>query len=98
MDIIKKIETMRKSRGLSKYKLATEAGLTQSTYDTMVKRNTPPKIETLQCICNAFGITLAQFFAQDEKAEVLTQEERLFLSYFRNRSPSKRQAVLELIK
>ena len=86
------------SRGLSKYKLTTEAGLTQSTYDTMVKRNTPPKIETLQCICNAFGITLAQFFVQDEKAEVLTQEERLFLSYFRNLSPSKRQAVLELIK
>lgn len=98
MDIIKKIESMRKSRGLSKYKLATEAGLTQSTYDTMVKRNTPPKIETLQCICNAFGITLAQFFAQDEKAEVLTQEERLFLSHFRSLSPSKRQAVLELIK
>lgn len=98
MDIIKKIETMREARGWSKYYLANEAGLTQSTYDTMVKRNTPPKIETLQCICNAFGITLAQFFAQDEKAEVLTQEERLFLSYFRNLSPSKRQAVLELIK
>lgn len=97
MDIIKKIESMRKSRGLSKYKLATEAGLTQSTYDTMVKRNTPPKIETLQCICNAFGITLAQFFAQDEKAEVLTEEERLLLSRFRKLPLSKRQAILDLI-
>ena len=97
MDIIKTIETMRMSRGWSKYRLATEAGLTQSTYETMIKRGTPPKIETLQCICGAFGITLSQLFAQDEKTEVLTEEERLLLSRFRKLSLAKRQAILDLI-
>ena len=57
MDITKKIENLRFQRGWSMYELAQEAGITQSTLTSMIKRGNPPKIETLTAICEAYGIT-----------------------------------------
>ena len=65
MDILKKIDEMRKKRGWSYYMLAQEAGLTQSTVLNMFSRGTQPSIKTLTAICFAFGITLSEFFAED---------------------------------
>ena len=75
MDIIAKIEKLKSDRGWTDYELAQQAIVTQSTIASMKARNSPPKLETLQAICNAFGITLAQFFLEDEKIEVLSEQE-----------------------
>ena len=98
MDINKKIEKLRFKRGWSMYELAQEAGITQSTLTSMMKRGNPPKIDTLECICEAFGITLAQFFMEDEQVEVLSKEEKELISLFRNFSEDKRQALIDLLK
>ena len=66
MDILEKIDNLRKERGWSVYKLAEEATLTQSTLANLFNRRSLPSIPTLELICEAFGITLAEFFA-DEK-------------------------------
>ena len=50
----------------------------------------------LQRICEAFGITLAQFFLEDEKIEVLSDKEKQLLSSFRKLSPEKQKALIEL--
>ena len=50
----------------------------------------------LQRICEAFGITLAQFFLEDEKIEVLSDKEKQILSLFRKLSPEKQKALIEL--
>ena len=50
--------------------------VTQSTIASMKARNSPPKVDILQAICNAFGITLAQFFLEDEQIEVLSEQEK----------------------
>lgn len=65
MDIFEKIDKMRRDRGWSINNLAMEAMLTQSTVNNLYHRNTEPKISTLRSICNAFGVTLAEFFADD---------------------------------
>jgi transcriptional regulator with XRE-family HTH domain len=62
MSILEKIDELRKERGWSINYLAMEAMLTQSTLNNLYNRNTEPKISTLRAICNAFHITLAQFF------------------------------------
>ena len=98
MDINKKIENMRFQRGWSMYELAQEAGITQSTLTSMIKRGNPPKIDTLECICEAFGITLAQFFMEDEKLEFLSKNEKELVSLFRNMSEVKQQALIDLLK
>jgi transcriptional regulator with XRE-family HTH domain len=56
------------------------------------------KIETLQALCEAFGITLSQFFLEDEQTEILSQKEKELISSFRALSPEKQQALLNFIK
>ena len=98
MDINKKIENMRFQRGWSMYELAQEAGITQSTLTSMIKRGNPPKIDTLESICEAFGITLAQFFMEDEHLEALSKNEKELISLFRKFSDTKQQALIDLLK
>lgn len=97
MDINKKIEKLRFQRGWSMYELAQEAGITQSTLTSMIKRGNPPKIDTLSCICEAFGITLAQFFMEDEKLEILSKQEKELIARFRNLPSVKQQALIDLL-
>lgn len=65
-DILRKIDDMRLERGWSVNYLAMEAMLTQSTLNNLYVRETEPKISTLRAICSAFGITLAEFFAEEQ--------------------------------
>lgn len=64
MDIIARIEELRKARGWSINYLAMEAMITQSTLNNIFSRGSEPKVSTLRAICDAFGITLSEFFAE----------------------------------
>lgn len=68
MLILEKIDALRRERGWSVNNLAMEAMLTQSTLNNLYMRKAEPKISTLRAICGAFGITLAEFFAEDAEA------------------------------
>ena len=98
MNVIERIHQLRKERGWSVNNLAMEAGLTQSTLSSMLGRNSPPKIETLISLCNAFGITLAQFFSDKEDMEIVTKEEKELITLYRRLPNDKKQALIELIK
>lgn len=97
MDINKKIMELCNKRDWSTYDLAKEAILTHSTLSSMLQRGTPPKIDTLQRICDAFGMTLAQFFLDDEQIEILSSKEKELVTLFRRLTDKKQQALLDLI-
>ena len=97
MDINKKIMALCNERDWSTYDLAREAILTHSTLSSMFQRGAPPKIETLQRICEAFGITLSQFFLENEQLEVLSSEEKDLVALFRKLPRDKQIALLELL-
>ena len=97
MDINKKIMDMCFQRGWTLYTLSLEAGITQSTLQSMMNRGNAPKIETLQAICEAFGITLSQFFLENEQAEILSANEVALIASFRRLTPEKQQALLKFI-
>ena len=98
MDILSKIRKLQGDRDWSDYKLAQEAQISINTLTSLFQRNNPPKLETLQCICSAFGLTLAQFFLEDEKIEVLSNLEKEMLQVFRKLSTSQQQALITLFK
>lgn len=98
MDILGKIDEMRKARGWSMYMLALEAGITQSTLLNMYSRKTQPSIKTLTAICQAFGITLSEFFADGkEHAEGIAQNDEL-LRRIRTLGSEERDALLVIVK
>ena len=49
-------------------------------------------------LCNAFGITLSQFFLEEEEMEIITKQEKELIALYRNLSSDKKIAILELLK
>lgn len=92
MDVIDKIDKLRRERGWSVNNLALEAMLTQSTVNNLFNRRNEPKLNTLRAICDAFGITLAEFFAEE-----MSEEDEL--NYLvRRLDDEQKQALLTLLR
>lgn len=66
MDVLHKITQMREERKWSEAQLAEQAGMTQSTISSWYRRNMTPSVSSLSKICRAFGVTLSQFFMEEE--------------------------------
>lgn len=98
MDIIRRIKELRDARNWNTNQLALEAELTQSTVSTLLtKPNSLPSLDTLMHLCNAFGITLAQFFMEDEQSVLVSSQEKLLIEQYRKLSEKKRKAILDLL-
>lgn len=76
MDAIKRIDQLMAERDWTDYKLSMASGLSQSTIANIHRRNTVPSISTLEAICNAFGISLSQFFAEEHCNTVQLNDEQ----------------------
>ena len=79
MDVHKKLRQLLDERGWTEYKLSKKCGLSESTLANIFRRNTTPSLSTLNAICNGFGITLSQFFAEGNDPISLTEEQRKLL-------------------
>ena len=97
MKVIARIRQLKNDRGWTDYRLASEAMIPQSTLASMYERITPPKLDILENICHAFGITLAQFFQEDELTEIVSEDEKQLLESYRKLSSAKKKAPLDLI-
>ena len=91
MEVLEKIEKLRKEKGWSINYLAMESGLTQSTLNNLYSRNTEPKISTLRAICGAFGITLSEFFKEEENEDELIRRVKTL-------SKENKQALLQIVR
>ena len=61
--VVLRIRNLCKEQGITINKLASRAGMTQSTLsDLMIGRNKSPKISTLKKICIGLNISLSEFF------------------------------------
>ena len=97
MDILERIRHLRDQRGWTNYRLTEEAQLNNSTLQHMFERGTMPSIATLTAICNAFGITLSQFFSDGEMVELTSELKELF-EYWVALTPNQKNAVLQVAK
>ena len=91
MDVLEKIDMLRKEKGWSINYLAMESGLTQSTLNNLYTRKTEPKISTLRAICGAFGITLSEFFKEEENEDELIRRVKTL-------SQENKTALLQIVK
>lgn len=79
MDIINRITELRDERGWSKNHLAKMSNLSQSTISNLYNRSYEPTFATLESICGGFGISLAEFFNENNESTVLTPEQKKLL-------------------
>ncbi len=92
MDVLKRINELREERNWTVYRLAEESNISQSTLSNMFSRKTQPSISTLEQLCQAFNITLSQFFSDDQ------QQESEVLRKYNMLNKEQRQLVLSLIE
>ena len=97
MNILKKINKMRIDRGWSIYRLSVESGIPQSTLTNMFNRETLPSITTLECICNAFGITMAEFFTEENNPTVEISDNEI-ISLLQDLNGESKLLILSLIR
>lgn len=83
MDTLERIKELMRQQNWSEYRLAKESGLSQSTISNIFHRNTLPSIPTLEIICNAFGISMSQFFAETPLVDLTPEQSELLQLYSR---------------
>jgi len=76
--VTQKIDRLRYERGWSAYKLSQESDLPAPTIRQWFKTDVYPTVATLTQICKAFGITLADFFAEGQLIEATPKLKGLY--------------------
>lgn len=97
MDVLERLRHLIDERGWTVYRVARESGLSEKTVYNIYSRNTMPSIPTLEAICNAFGITLAQFFADGKLIEMSLDLEEVFENWI-VLTPEQKEATLSMMR
>ena len=96
MDVASRIRELMDERGWTEYRLKEEAHLAPSTVGNIFHRGTTPGIQTLEHICDAFGISLCQFFAEGTMIS-LTEEQEALLKRWATLNTEQKQILLDLM-
>ena len=91
--IIDRIEQLCEKKHISRYRLAQKSGIAQSSISTLLNRKSVPTIQTVEKICEGLDMTLAQFFAGDDKLPDLTEEQKSLLEEWNAMDEQQRQLV-----
>ena len=96
-DILTVITSYRENRGWTEYQLAEHSGLPQSTISSWYRKNMVPTIPSLEKICDAFGITLSQLFAEEDSPVSLTVSQKRLLESWAKLTDDQQAAIFTLI-
>ncbi len=91
IDVIARIQALCKARGWTAYRLAKESGMTYSTLNTILNKTKSPSLPTILRLCEGFGITLAQFFSDQDESVFFTSEQKAHMNCWEQLSPQGKQ-------
>ena len=97
MNVIEKLNKLRLERNMSVYRLAELSGINQSTLANTFSRGTVPSVKHLELLCETLGVTLAQFFTEDEKPMSLSQQEIKSINNYRRLPESIKNSLANII-
>lgn len=97
VDILRLITQYREERGWTEYELSARSGLPQSTISSWYRKNVVPKVPSLEKICDAFGISLSQLFAEGQDLVSLTESQKALLERWARLSEDQQSAFFQLL-
>jgi transcriptional regulator with XRE-family HTH domain len=97
INILSRITELRLSHNWTEYQLAQRAGLPQSTISSWYRKEMLPTLQSLEKICNAFDMTMAQFLAEDDNLTEITSDQKELLHKWELLSSKQKKAFLELM-
>ena len=98
-DILKRINQLRIERGWSEYELSVKSEIPQSTISSWYRKNMVPTFPSIRKISNAFDITMAQFFVDDnDDVMSITPQQRRLLIYSAKFEPEQLEAIINMLE
>lgn len=96
MNIGKRLKKHRHQRGLSQKSLAAQTGISQSFISSIEANKQSPTITTLKIICDVFGITISDFFSNNNNS--VPDSLKPLLNNVRQLSPQQRKHLSDFLK
>lgn len=98
MNIMERIEHLCKQHNISKYRLSQLTGISQSAFSKMARQQSSLSLETIQRICDALGISVAQFFSEPGEYPDLTAQQKQVLTCWALLDEKKRNYALLMLE
>ena len=93
-----RIKELCDKQQITKYRLSQMTGVTQTVLSRIIKKENVPTIQTIEKICAALNISLAQFFAKDENPPDLTAEQKEIIDTWNGLNPEERERLMKIIR
>ena len=93
-----RIKELCDKQQITNYRLSQMTGVTQTVLSRIIKGENVPTIQTIEKICAALNISLAQFFAKDENPPDLTAEQREIIETWNGLTPEERERLMKIIR
>lgn len=90
----KRIQELCEKNNITKYRLAKWTGIDQTALAHNISGKTIPTVSNLERICDAFGITLAQFFSADDLPGELTKDQKELCDIWRKCDRHHRELLM----
>ena len=91
--VVRKIEQLCEENNWSHYLLTMESGIPHSTLHNILHRTTVPSVPSILRICNAFGLSMAQFFNESNTIDYLSETEKHLVENYRNFNKIEKELV-----
>ena len=97
IDILGRITNHRISRNWTEYQLAQKSGIPQSTISSWYRKKMLPTLSSLDKICHAFDMTMAQFLSETDSLAEITPDQKELLGKWELLTSTQKKAFLNLI-
>lgn len=98
LTVLDKIESLLEERNWTLYRLSERSGISQSTLSNLFKRNNAPTLPTLKAICGAFGVSMADFFADGKEGTILTEDQEQLLAAYNQLTAVQKETLIQFLK
>lgn len=79
------------------YALAKASELPWQTVKNLVNQMNNPTVSTIEMLCNGLGITMSQFFAENEESFSLTSEQKHIIDQWNALSADEKRVFFDLL-
>ncbi len=98
MNISKKLKDIRKTKGISVYKLSQLSGVSETHIRDLERGDKNPSIDALSKIVSPLGTSLSDFLNETEGVSYLSEKEKTLVECFRHLSDEKADTLIAFLK
>lgn len=96
--VAQRFDNLCEQRDISRYEIAKRTGISQTALSNILHMKQTPTLYTLDKICKAFNISIAEFFSTPESIAGLSDEQKEFLSYLEDMSRDEKRFLKVCLK